>query len=108
MEHGRNGPTHHLIPLHKYESAMNCCGSFLVHFKLDKSEAGLEGRELLTDILEPLLGTRIDYKFLLASLNDYLQSRQYRDGTAEVTEHMRRWIEVATKNWKGKGDKGST
>jgi len=78
-----------------------------VHFKLDKSKEGLEGRELLTDILEPLLGTRIDYKFLLGTLNVYLRSRRYRDARGEVTEHMRRWIEVVTKNWKGKGDKGS-
>lgn len=77
-----------------------------MHFKLDKSTEGLAGRELLADILEPLLGTRIDYKFILAALNNYLQSPWYKKGSAEVTEHMKRWIDDATKDWKGKGGKG--
>jgi hypothetical protein len=82
---------------------MDCCGSFLVHFKLDKTAEGLEGRELLMEILEPLFGRRIGYTFFLASLNNYMQSQRYQEGRAEVTENMRRWIEVGTRHWKGKG-----
>jgi hypothetical protein len=92
------------IPLRKFEQALDCSGSFLLHFSVDnKSEVGIEGRKLLMVLLEPLLGEDIEYHVFLHTLNSYLQTRQHQKRVSAHTENMRRFIDTATRGWKIRG-----
>jgi hypothetical protein len=102
METVQSGFISHIIPLHKYESALDCSGSFLQHFSLDdnKTPEGIEAQDLLMELLVPLLGRKIQYSSFLGALNVYLQTKVYRSGEAKLTENMRRYIEAASLKWK--------
>jgi hypothetical protein len=55
---------------------------------------GREAKELLMEILEPLLGTGIDYPVFLMAINDYQQSHRYKNGEIGQRENIRRFLEV--------------
>jgi len=89
------------IPLQVFELALDCSGSFLLHFDIDKnSERGREGRELLMTVLEPLFGTKVEYGQYLMAVNQYRQSRRYRNDVRYLKENIRRFLDEATKDWK--------
>jgi hypothetical protein len=89
------------IPVYKFEVALDCSGSFLLHFSLDKkTEEGVEGRRLLMAVLEPLLGEDVEYSDFLSALNNYLQSKHYKTGVSGQTENMKTFIHMATSGWK--------
>ena len=89
------------IPYPKFYLALDCCGSFIQHFNIDKSSPqGLEGRQLLLIILEPLLGTGLDYGALTMGVNNFCQSRQYKEDEGRMSENVRRFLDVVTGEWK--------
>jgi hypothetical protein len=84
-----------IIPLHKFEVALECCGSYTEYFNvLNKSDVGQEARELLMEILEPLLGIGIEYHMFLMAINDYQQSQRYKKGEIGQRENIQRFLEV--------------
>jgi hypothetical protein len=94
-------PVWHIIPLAKYESALNCCGSFLEHFTLNNTTPqGLDSQDLLMELLEPLLGKKFAYRDFHLSVNNYMQRQAYRTGRAELTENIKRYVKVASEKWK--------
>lgn len=89
------------ISIETFELALDCCGSFLLHFSLDKrSPEGREGRELLMTILEPLLGMAVPYSSFLTGVNNYCQSRRLKESLPEMNENVQRFLEEARKGWK--------
>lgn len=51
-------------------------------------------------LLEPLLGTELDYAALVAGVNNFCQSKRYKEGgEAEVSDNVRRFLEVVTSQW---------
>jgi hypothetical protein len=55
---------------------------------------GQEAKELLMEILEPLLGSDVDYPVFLMAINDYQMSHRYRNGEIGQRENIRRFLEV--------------
>jgi hypothetical protein len=83
------------IPLHKFEVALDCCGSYVEYFNvLNPSDVGQEARELLMEILEPLLGTGVEYHVFLMAVNEYQQCQRYKDGEIGQRENIQRFLEV--------------
>ena len=93
------------IRVETFEVALECCGSFLPHFNLDKrSSIGREGRDLLMTILEPLLGEKIAYSSFLCGVNTYCQSRRFKEGKSEIKENAQRFLDEVRGGWnKGGG-----
>lgn len=88
------------IPLKNFELALECGGSYLLHFTLDKSSTeGKEGRELLMKLLEPLLGSDADYASFMHGVNIYCQSRRFKENMPDK-ENMRRFLDEVRKGWK--------
>src|ERR1700737_1551962 len=87
-----------IIPLKKFELAMECGGSFLAHCSIDKSRE--DGRELLMAILEPLVGDGVGYQAFLVGVNHYIHSRRYRQGEGPKGENAIKFLEEVTKGWK--------
>ena len=79
-----------VIPLSKFELILDCCGSYMVHFSIDKSTIGNEGRLVLMMLLEPLLGERIPYGALLNSVHVYLGSKRYKSEREGLKDNMKR------------------
>lgn len=51
-------------------------------------------------LLEPLLGTGLEYTALVEGVNNFCQSRRYKEGgEAEVSDNVRRFLEVVTGHW---------
>jgi len=52
-------------------------------------------------ILEPLLGTGLDYGALTMGANNFFQSRQYKESEGRgLSENVRRFLDVVTTDWK--------
>jgi len=88
------------ISIDKFERALDCGGSFLVHFDLDKTKKTHESRLSLMEILAPLLGESVDYSTFTGSVNSYLQAPRY-DKT-QVSENAKRFLDHVSKDWKVK------
>jgi len=51
-------------------------------------------------LLEPLLGTGLDYPGLMNAVNSYCQTKQYKEsGEGEASENVRRFLEVVKEGW---------
>ena len=71
----------------------------MLHFNIEKSsEKGREGRKMLMVILEPLLGTGTDYAGLAAAVNNYCQTKRFKEG-GEVSVNVRRFLDFVTERW---------
>src|SRR5271155_6197100 len=81
-----------LIPLPIFEHILDCCGSYIVHFKIDKSRIGAEGRSLLMTLLEPLIGENIPYGELVNSVQCYLSSKRYENGKEALKDNAKRYL----------------
>jgi hypothetical protein len=88
------------VPVRNFELAMECSGSFLVHCSIAKTDP--DGRELLMNILEPLLGAGVDFAAYLGGVNHYTHSRLYFEGRYPQGENTLRFLDEATKGWKKK------
>ena len=51
-------------------------------------------------LLEPLLGTDLDYPALLVGVNNYCQRKRYKHGGEHVTENVRRFLDIVREEWK--------
>jgi len=92
-----------IVPLQKFELALDCAGSFLAHFTIEKNtECGRDGRELLMTILEPLLGGGLDFRALMGGINSYKQSRRYAERRYEEGDKVQQFLNKVTKDWKKK------
>jgi hypothetical protein len=99
----RGKPIIHPIPLSQFELALECSGSFLLHFSIDKtSDVGLENRELLMTILEPLLGKEMKYSIFLTGVNQYISGRRYQDRLPELKDNGKRFLDEVQMEWKQK------
>jgi len=88
------------VPLRSFELAMECSGSFLVHCSIAKNVP--DGRDLLMNILEPLLGAGVDFAAYMSGVNHYTSSRMYFEGRYPRGENTLRFLNEATKHWKKK------
>jgi hypothetical protein len=79
---------------------MECGGSYLQHFSLEKDAP--YGRELLMAILEPVLGTEIDFRTFVTGVNVYVHSRRWMEGGVSRGENVVRFLAEVTKDWKKK------
>ena len=90
-----------VLSVEVFELALDCSGSYLTHFNIDEnSEKGREGRELLMVVLEPLFGQKVDYVQYMVAVNQYRQSRRYRNEVQYLKENIRRFLDEATRSWK--------
>ena len=89
-----------VVPLEKFLLALECSGSFLQHFTVDKiSPHGNEGRALLMTILEPLLGKEIHYSSFLQGINQFLNNHKYDNSKTKLNENGKRFLGEVQREW---------
>ena len=64
---------------------------------MNTTQVGLEAKNLLMEILEPLLGDGIRYGGFLVGVNTFMHCREYLLGNVGQKENVRRFLEAVRK-----------
>jgi hypothetical protein len=89
------------VLLHTFERALSCGGSFLRLFSISTDENGMEGRDILMTLLEPLFdGRKVPWGGFMGGINTYVQSRLYKERYERLDEDSKKFLDQVTARWK--------
>lgn len=94
-------PVHIAVRMQTFERALACGGSFLKLFSVSADANGMEGRDLLLTLLEPLFdGRKLPWGSFMSGINNYLQGRQYSERYERLDEDSKKFLQQITAWWK--------
>jgi hypothetical protein len=89
------------VRIHTFERALSCGGSFLKLFSISTDPNGMEGRDILMTLLEPLFdGRKVSWGGFMGGINTYVQGRLYKERYERLDEDSKKFLDQVTAHWK--------